>query len=379
MQELLTKANSSIGTDTDYRQLPLIELTGRIETCSDRKALTELHENRALFRYKDDRPFLMVDFLVRLREQPASRHWCNNDQIVLEQAFDLTLSKFLNIPQNNGSSDGTAETPGPDCRYYYKAYNCHVLSQIESKSLDDELEIEFMAAKLLQNHVFRHFYLSCLECRRRQQKLTRRICYEFDGQTLSLWIPAQLTAKMFDKWFRQNCSSCGNGSCRHEVQELIDSSLLISRFVSLDSLDDRSKEDLKNDGFPILMREQITSSGLAETVADEKADNIADQRPAIRNLGRTRLKELIHRIFNYLGNGGSDYQSILSEFSLSKATLSRFAGTRWHNGSNGNGQICIPDLWKNTAHILANHPDFIEIVKETGLWQKISHAAGKES
>ncbi|MDD5134609.1 MAG: hypothetical protein PHP01_04295 [Phycisphaerae bacterium] len=360
----------------DYAAIPLVELTGRIETCGDRKALTELHENRYLFRYKDDRSLLLVDFLVRLREQPASRRWCNNDQIVLEQAFDLTLSKFLNIPQNNSSSDGTSETSGPDCRYYYKAYNCHVLSQIESKSLDDELEIEFMAAKLFQNHVFRHFYLSCLECRRRQQKLTRRICYEVDGQTLSLWIPAQMTVKMFDKWFRQICSNCGNSSCRHEIQELIDNSLLSSRFVSLDSLDDRNKEDFKNNGFPALMREHITSFGLAETVADEKADNIGDQRPAIRNLGRTRLKELIHRIFNYLGNERNDYQVILSEFSLSKATLSRFAGTRWHNG---NGQTYVPDLWKNTAHILANHPDFIEIVKETGLWQKVSRAAGKES
>ncbi|MFH1614962.1 MAG: hypothetical protein ABIG61_07750 [Planctomycetota bacterium] len=374
MQQLLT-TDTVTKTSIDYAQLSLIELTGLIADSSDRKALSELHENRAFFRHKDSRPLLMVDFLVRLRQQPASRQWCNNNQMALEQAFDLTLSKFLNIPKNNGASGYKAETFGPDCRYYYSAFNNRFLAEISSKGLDDELEIEFMAAKLLQNFVFRHFYLSCLECRRREQKLVRKVHHQFDGQNLNLWIPAQMTTKMFEKWFNENIAA--QKSCKfsqQDIQEIVDNSLLTRKIIPLEDIQDCQGLNAEYRDFSSALRERISSNGLAGTIADEKADNIEDQRPAIRSLGTTRLKKLIQMIFESLAGTGSDYRNILSEFGLSKATFSRFAGSRWNN----NGSSFIPDLWKNTAHVLANHPDFTEVVKEAGLWNKVRLAAGTE-
>ncbi|HBG25745.1 MAG: hypothetical protein A2Y10_20290 [Planctomycetes bacterium GWF2_41_51] len=362
MQTLLIK------NALDYAQLSLIELTERIVSDSDRSALSQLHENRPLFRYKSERPLLMVDFLLKLKQQPQSRQWCNNNHMAMEQAFDLTLSKFLNIPKNFRSFQEDAETCGPDCRYYFRAFNKHIWAQISSKGLKNELEIEFMAAKSLQNFVCRHFYLSCLEYRRKEQKFVRKISYKASDMNLTLWIPVQMTSKMFDKWFKQNC---GDGGCnQHDIQEQIDNYLFCGKVISLEDLDEGCKQG--ND-FSSVMKDQISSFGLAETVADEKSDNIDQQRTAIRDLGKIKLKNLVLKIFEYLGSGGKDYMSILTEFSLSKATFSRFAGRRWQNNNGG-----IPDLWKNTAHILAIHPDFIETVKEAGLWKEVCLAAGKE-
>ncbi|MBC8469727.1 MAG: hypothetical protein ISS77_02535 [Phycisphaerae bacterium] len=372
MQNSLTKIRENVPAVNDYNQLSLIELTSRIAQSGDKKALTELHQNRDLFRFKDSRALVIVDFLVKLKNQPQSRRWCNNNQIILEKAFDLTLSKFLNIPDKNSNSSDKPETNGPDCRYYYKAYNGRVLSDIQSKNLSDELEIEFMAAKLLQNLVFRHFYLSCLECRRVEQKFIRRICYQYNSQNLYLWIPCAMTSKMFKKWFNQNIT---NGCGQQDIQELIDSSLFSGKLITLQSLDSIAKQNIEADVFPALIKEQITTDGLARTVADEKADNIDYQRPAIKSLGRAILKKLILRIFTSLAESTNDYQSILSDFGLSKATFSRFAGTRWTNNNGSQKQVSIPDLWKNTAQILAHHPDFTEAVKKAGLWKNVCLAA----
>ena len=374
--DMLQRFQKTATSQNRYTYMSLMALVERIVKDEDKDALDELHENRSFFRFKDSRPLLMIDFLVKLKQQPASRKWCNNSQMVLEKAFDLTLAKFLNMPQKNNFLDCEAETTGPDCRYYYKAFNNHASSVIESKNLTDELDIEFMAAKLLQNLVFRHFYLSCLECRRREQKLTRRISYKSNGHILYLWIPSQMTAKMFKKWCHENIDGSFN---QHEIQELIDRYLFTGQFVSIGTLDDNRKRQGKYQSFSSLVHEQISCSGLAETVADEKADNIAQQRPAIKTLGKTKLKELVHRMFESLTNGTNDYRNILTEFDLSKATLSRFAGNRWHSKSNGSDDIVVPDLWKNTAQILANHSDFTEVVKEAGLWKNVRLAAGIEN
>ena len=376
MQNSLTKTRENIPAVNDYSRLSLIKLTSIIAQPGDKKALAELHQNRALFRFKDSRPLVMVDFLVKLKNQPQARKWCNSNQIILEKAFDLTLSKFLNFPNKNLDSFNETETNGPDCRYYYKAFNSRVLSEIKSKNLPDELEIEFMAAKLLQNLVFRHFYLSCLECRRAEQKLTRRICYQHNGQNLYLWIPSVMTSKMFKRWLNLNIT---NGCSQQDIQELIDNSLFSGKIFSLQSLDGSENQNDIAASFPVLIKEQITTDGLAQTVADEKGDNIDCQRPAIKSLGEATLKKLVLRIFTSLAESTNDYQNILTDFGLSKATFSRFAGTRWTNNNSCQKQASIPDLWKNTAQILIHHPDFTEAVKNTEVWKNVCLAAANSN
>ncbi len=55
-------------------------------------------------------------------------------------------------------------------------------------------------------------------------------------------------------------------------------------------------------------------------------------------------------------------------FGLSKATFSRFAGSRWQIHSDGP----IPDLWANTAEVLAHHTPFIQAAKDAGVWPRVT-------
>lgn len=105
-----------------YTQMALVELIRRVVWRADVQALCELHENRPLFRHQNSQPLLLVDFLVRLKQWAQSRRWCQSQPMVLEQAFDQTLAKFLNIPGKNELYQEPTETLGPDCRYYYRAY-----------------------------------------------------------------------------------------------------------------------------------------------------------------------------------------------------------------------------------------------------------------
>ena len=63
-------------TQNGYTYMSLVALVERIVKDEDKDALNELHENRSFFRFKDSRPLLMIDFLVKLKQQPTSRKWC---------------------------------------------------------------------------------------------------------------------------------------------------------------------------------------------------------------------------------------------------------------------------------------------------------------
>lgn len=92
---------------------------------------------------------------------------------------------------------------------------------------------------------------------------------------------------------------------------------------------------------------------LAIAVSEEKADTITQQRQAIQELGADKLKKLILKIFDAITSDASSDTQVAKEFGLSKATFSRFAGRKWTQ---------IPDLWRNTASILAHHPTLKELI-----------------
>jgi hypothetical protein len=111
---------------------------------------------------------------------------------------------------------------------------------------------------------------------------------------------------------------------------------------------------------------------IGEIVAEEKAGRIKHQRRSIRALGKVALYRMILYIFENIGH--SEYQDITvaNTFGLSEATFSRFAGSQW-NPSNS----FIPDLWLNTAQVLAVHPDFKETALEAGVWEQVYKTLNK--
>jgi hypothetical protein len=105
---------------------------------------------------------------------------------------------------------------------------------------------------------------------------------------------------------------------------------------------------------------------LAKTVAAEKAANIDQQRRAVRRMGPERLRKMILRIFDDLAHEDYNLTQVADRFGLSKSTLSRFAGAKWAGGS-GSAKGDMPDLWRNTAQVLASIPLFREMAERCGI------------
>ena len=116
-----------------------------------------------------------------------------------------------------------------------------------------------------------------------------------------------------------------------------------------------------------LIAAEVAEHGLGTFVAREKCLRINEQRRAIRRLGRCLLSALIHRVFEVQATDSVPDHVIANEFGLSKATYSRFAGSRW----SGYDDKSIPDLWRNVAQIVAHVPSFREAATRAGVWSLI--------
>jgi len=125
--------------------------------------------------------------------------------------------------------------------------------------------------------------------------------------------------------------------------------------------------DLAGDPLAILIRREADASDLAATVAQEKAEAIHEQRPAIQALGVSALRALVLRIFDALAEGHYEDSMLADAFGLSKATFSRFAGSRWQAGDNAR----VPDLWLNVARTLSAHTAFGEAAQRAGVWARV--------
>jgi hypothetical protein len=113
--------------------------------------------------------------------------------------------------------------------------------------------------------------------------------------------------------------------------------------------------------------EQMFGWNLADAVAQEKAENPNVLRPAIRKLGEQSIKQLILQIFAEIEYDDYDITRIASQYGLSKASLSRFAGSTWYEKMETDQPVTIPDLWKNTAQVLAGNPTFMQTVIDSKL------------
>lgn len=113
---------------------------------------------------------------------------------------------------------------------------------------------------------------------------------------------------------------------------------------------------------------------LAHFIACEKAEMIDQQRPAIRALGKSALMALVLRVFEAVVSGKYRPSAVARAFGLSKAAMTRFAGSRWSTRPHGS-PAGVPDLWRNMAQILATDEKFIEAAVKIGVWKRIASLA----
>jgi len=356
-----------------YRNFPLVNLIKQIVEKSDRFALEEFHHNRTLFGYKGRPPLLFVDYLNELRESTARRVWIGpNADEVAERAYDLTADKFSNLRGDNESSldvqnesDWNVKRKGADCRLYFKAFLDRLALSFETEPPANDIEEEARAAMIMHGLVRRHFYLSVLEAKREANPFRSRYYWSVKGRTICVWLPVSLEGRERRAWLEKNIDKPEprRSGERERIQGIIDRKWVREGFVPL-----RENTHLSNEERlpPWLESGETFGISLAEVVAEEKAGNIHRQRRSIRRLGKERLKQLVLRIFKDVSGGEYEDGKVARDFMLSKATFSRFAGSRWLQTESA-----IPDLWLNTAEVLSTHPTFREVAITTGFWKEV--------
>jgi hypothetical protein len=306
-----------------------------------------------------------------LRQSKQGWQWCNRNTHILEKAYDLTISKFSNLPgQNNSGKD--VKLDGPDCRYYFEAFVKHATKKIDTKSYREETEREMHAAELLQKLVVRHFRLSCLECCRTACELTRRYHWKLNGYIMSILLPVQIPPRQCRKWLTENIPDIDptRPGERDRVQAVVDRLLTKRKVISFMDMDE-DKIAVKSAPLQCEIEREMTVRGLADVVADEKAENIEHQRPAIQRLGRDKLRYVIHQVFDSLVCGNYEARKIADSVGISRATFTRFAGSNWSTEVGRRRNMATPDLWRNTAQTLANHRVFAKVAQAAGVLVRV--------
>ena len=358
-----------------YRRLSLVDLAGRIAGDSDRLAMREFHEGRTVFRNGGGGPLLFAEFVDSLRHAHFAGKLTGRRAVAMDRAYDLTIDKFTALPDVD-SGDRPSNRRGPDCRRYFRGFLDRMERWLASDQTAGPLDVELMAAKVLQRCVAHHFCLSCLEARRRENRAMSRYAWRVDDQVIRVRMPAAMPGRQRGAWLARHVDDPDPSRPDEQarVQAIINADLGQFEETSLgdnqDQIPTHRPEDLP---LTWLLQHEVTARGLADVVADEKARRLEEQRPAIRAVGGDAVRRLIQRIFDDLSAGCYHEAHLAHAFGLSKSTLSRFAGSRWRRRAGG----AIPDLWTNTAHTLANHTAFVEAARDAGVWGSVEQVLGQ--
>jgi len=349
-----------------YRRMPLGDLIRRIVQSSDRAALEQLHNHRPLFRLPGGRPMLLAPFVQRLCETPRATARVDGNTAMLDRAYDLTIDKFSHLPED-GLSRAAPRAGGTDCRYYYRSVLQALDQWVETHNVGSALEQEIAAATILQRRVARNFRLSCLEAKRAHNPAISRYAWQVNGRVIYLWLPLSMPGHARRRWLEEHVDDLDPSRTgeRARIQAIVDRHLGVPHPVPWD--DPAGSLVASHGPATDPLDQEVTLHGLARVVAEEKAQNLSHQRPAIQALGGDALKRLVLSIFEDLGQGQYEEKRLAETFGLSAATFSRFAGSRWAEYATGR----IPDLWNNVAQTLAGHASFVEIAQQAGVWPQV--------
>jgi len=378
--EYLSSLPGGLQGRIDYGKLSLQQLIERIANSGDIKARKELHDNRDIFGRQRENKMYLAGYIAGLMDSRMAKIWCGGNDSVLADAYDLTVDKFYNIPTRQANSQEQS-LRGPDCRHYYSAFLTYAKSKQGAESPGNAIDSEILLVRILRRLIRRHFFLSCLEAKRRAQELRRRYIWKIDGEKISLWLPWELLGQHCRKWLLANVPDIDprRPGEQERIQAIADR-MLAKRSIYYLSEISRVGEKLPPSpcSMPPAVQEQISVKGLAEAVAIEKAENITQQRRTIQRLGKDKLKQLIREVFTSLAKGDYLEKDVACRFGLSLATLSRFAGRHFRYALDNDIVKKAPDLWRNTAGVLSSHPDFVIAAQKSGMWKRIRKLSDDE-
>ena len=240
---------------------------------------------------------------------------------------------------------------------YYRAYLKRLEKEFKASPPEGEIEREMKAARIMQGLVRRQFYFSLLEANRRSNPFRSRYDWKVNGGSITLYFPMTIHGADRRKWLEEHVDikkiDPFSGCEPERIQWVINQYFINNRLVPIDDIQNLLDEKT----IPTHWPEEDSVRSLAQVVSEEKAANLKSQRPAVKVLGREKLKQLILRIFDDIPDPDYSDGKLAQAFGLSRATFSRFAGSQWHKKDGAS----IPDLWRNTAKILSENPDFEEM------------------
>jgi hypothetical protein len=203
------------------------------------------------------------------------------------------------------------------------------------------------------------------------------------GGEITLRVPVQVGARQVRQWLGETFPDVdpGRQGEQERIQEQVDRTFITLTSASWEEGDVGSvyADDGPSPAEYLLWKEETEEAGvrmrhLVSAVSDEKADHIDDLRPSIRRLGADKLRRLIARVFRDLMHPEHRDAAIARDFGLSRATFSRFAGSRWHEGLDSGEPLRIPDLWQNLAHVMARDPVFLAAATRAGVLGSLSRS-----
>lgn len=366
----------------DLRQLGLVELLDRVCNYADKRALDDFHERRRPFRWNGERHLRFIELVDRLRENALRglSRFRSGDTEAVDRTCEILVDRFLSLPPEGAEQQDSRPSRNRtvDCRRhirpYVRAYNRIVGREPHLGLLDRER----LACRLLQRHVLEHFRRALAEGRRSAFRFCSRYEWKTDGGSLYLWFREDIAGAQRRAFLEANVEDVDprRPGERQLVQSIIDSRIGRPRQVKIADCDEAgAPASASPHDLAVLVHRGIAAEGLASVVASEKVENIAQQRPAIQALGPVRLRELVLYIFERLDLGEYHDGEIAARFSLSAASFSRFAGSRWLGRLGQNSRTDLPDLWVNCARVLAADPRLAEVAEAAGVLQEVREIA----
>jgi hypothetical protein len=264
------------------------------------------------------------------------------------------------------------------CRSYFRAIQLSVNKSYQADPPAGELEREARAATILQRFLNRHFRFSINEALRKTDRFWTRYYWRIGNEAqICVKLPVVLAGRRRCEWLEKNIDNPDPkrpGEAKR-IQEIINRKFTRERFTVFEAAN-ASLDPEKNDPESKFWSKEDEHHGimLSKVVAKEKVMTIHRQRPKIQNLGKSKLEKMILQIFDDLPNDDYKDVKIARAFNLSKATFSRFAGSKWNQNDSE-----IPDLWQNTAKILSEHTIFRELAEKAGVWEKVKSITNKNT
>ncbi len=355
--------------DSGYSKLSTAELIERIALHSDGEALNELLSCRKLVWIgKNGVRLLLSDFLWELKQKRfwpflriGARERAAEEKLDLVYSFTLQKFSVLRLQAK------TADMKGPYCDTRYTRLHEEIKSRIKPQmhaQLDEETEV----ARIFRNLVLVEIYFSGLEAYRETERAFERYPWQVPGmKPIQLKRPSSIEAREFKKWLEQNIDF--NHLEKEIIQEQIYKRFGFGKHFDFDEIQEYDTVLAVNPD-PGKDEERAHLETLYEKVADEKSESFQEQRPAIRKLGREKVRQLVLRILDGYVEQGSKDIDIAKEFNLSKATFSRFAGRDWQKSKDGSAMV-VPDLWLNMAKMIHRDPYFSEAAIRLGIKEMV--------